>query len=100
MSRRTCPPPLTVTDQTCSQLQMEEDSRNKGVQTETERLQARANQHTRNRAEGLLDEQRDEVKHMNQMVLYSKCVTIRWAGMVTSARQTRETRLVLCIATA
>eukprot|EP00891_Asterochloris_glomerata_P004534 jgi/Astpho2/4534/e_gw1.00067.95.1_t len=58
-------------------LKMEEDSRNKGVQTETERLQARANQHTRNRAEGLLDEQRDEVKHMNQMVLYSKCVTIR-----------------------
>ena len=56
---------------------MEEESRNKGMQTETERLQARANQHTRNRAEGLLDEQRDEVKHMNQMVLYSKCVTIR-----------------------
>ena len=67
---------------------MEEDSRNKGVQPETERLQARANQHTRNRAEGLLDEQRDEVKHMNQMVLYSKCVTIRWAGGMSSARHT------------
>lgn len=29
------------------------------------------------RAEAQLDEEKDDVKHMNQMVIYSKCVTIR-----------------------
>ena len=58
-------------------LQMEEERRKHEPPTETERLQAAANSNTRNRAEDLLTEQRDEVKHMNQMVQYSKCVTIR-----------------------
>jgi hypothetical protein len=57
--------------------QMEEERRKHEPPTETERLQASANGHTRNRADDLLTEQRDEVKHMNQMVQYSKCVTIR-----------------------
>ena len=29
------------------------------------------------RARALLEEQRDEVKRMNQMILYSKCATVR-----------------------
>lgn len=56
---------------------MEEERRKHEPPTETERLHAVANSHTRNRADDLLTEQRDEVKHMNQMVQYSKCVTIR-----------------------
>ena len=47
--------------------QMEEERRKHEPPTETERLQASANGHTRNRADDLLTEQRDEVKHMNQM---------------------------------
>ena len=58
-------------------VQMEEERRKHEPPNETERLQASANSHTRNRADALLTEQRDEVKHMNQMVQYSKCVTIR-----------------------
>ena len=62
--------------------QMEEERRKHEPPTETERLQASANSHTRNRADDLLTEQRDEVKHMNQMVQYSKCVTIRSVHMI------------------
>ena len=58
-------------------VQMEEERRKHEPPTATERLQGVANSHTRNRADELLTEQRDEVKHMNQMVQYSKCVTIR-----------------------
>ena len=29
------------------------------------------------KAEEQLDEEKDDVKHMNQMVIYAKCVTIR-----------------------
>ena len=36
---------------------------------------------TKSRAQTLLDEQLDEVKNMNQMMLYSKCVTIRDAQL-------------------
>jgi len=32
---------------------------------------------TKARAKTLLEEQRDEVKRMNQMILYSKCATTR-----------------------
>lgn len=56
---------------------MEEERRKHEPPTDTQRLQGAANSHTRNRADDLLTEQRDEVKHMNQMVQYSKCVTIR-----------------------
>lgn len=56
---------------------MEEEARKHAPITATEQLRAKADAHTISRADHLLDEQRDEVKHMNQMVLYSKCVTIR-----------------------
>ena len=49
--------------------------------SETESLQRAEALATRNRAEILLDEALDEVKNMNQMMLYSKCVTIRDAQL-------------------
>ncbi|KAL3159958.1 Cilia- and flagella-associated protein 45 [Trebouxia sp. C0009 RCD-2024] len=53
-------------------LKMEEERRKHEPPTETERLHAVANSHTRNRADDLLTEQRDEVKHMNQMIQEKK----------------------------
>ena len=59
----------------------------RGLQAEVERQQAdleaaaaeklkEANA-TKARAKALLEEQRDEVKRMNQMILYSTCATVR-----------------------
>lgn len=58
-------------------LKLEEEARRNAPLTETEQLTRQANGATRSRADKLLEEQKDEVKHMNQMMLYSKCVTIR-----------------------
>lgn len=49
--------------------------------SETERLNQAQALATRTRAEILMDEALDEVKNMNQMMLYSKCVTIRDAQL-------------------
>lgn len=69
---------------------MEEERRKHEPPTETERLQASANGHTCSRADDLLTEQRDEVKHMNQMVQYSKCVTIRSVTIILSCSECKE----------
>lgn len=58
-------------------MRLAEEAKKKAPETETERLKAAANTKIKSRAEYLLEEQKDEVKHMNQMMLYSKCVTIR-----------------------
>lgn len=58
-------------------LRLAEEAKKKAPETETDRIKAAANAKIKTRAEYLLEEQKDEVKHMNQMVLYSKCVTIR-----------------------
>ncbi|DBA86937.1 hypothetical protein WJX79_008185 [Trebouxia sp. C0005] len=71
-------------------LKMEAERRKHQPPTETEHLQASANSHTRNRADDLLTEQRDEVKHMNQMVQYSKCVTIRDAQIEEKKHMLQE----------
>ena len=49
--------------------------------SETEVIAAAKSQSTLNRAELLREEALDEVKNMNQMMLYSKCVTIRDAQL-------------------
>ena len=49
--------------------------------SESEQVRAEQEAATRTRAEILMDEQKDEVKNMNQMMLYSKCVTIRDAQL-------------------
>jgi len=38
-------------------------------------------QETKTKAQFMMEEQLDEVKNMNQMILYSKCVTIRDAQL-------------------
>ena len=47
--------------------------------TESELLKEAEDAAIRARAALLLEEQQDEVKRMNQMMLYSKCVAIRSA---------------------
>lgn len=46
-------------------------------QTESERLKAEENAVIRLRAAHMLEEKKDEVKRMNQMMLYSQCVAVR-----------------------
>ena len=58
-------------------MKLEEEAKKQAPPTETEMLRQEANSSTRSRATQLQVEQKDEVKHMNQMMLYSKCVTIR-----------------------
>ncbi|GLC57608.1 Cilia- and flagella-associated protein 45 [Pleodorina starrii] len=58
-------------------LKLEEEAKKQAPPTETEILQRQLNDATRSRATQLLLEQKDAVKNMNQMMLYSKCVTIR-----------------------
>lgn len=58
-------------------LKLEEEAKKQAPPTETDILQRQLNDATRSRATHLLLEQKDAVKNMNQMMLYSKCVTIR-----------------------
>ncbi len=58
-------------------MKLEEEARKQAPPTETEILQRQLNDATRSRATHMLLEQKDPVKNMNQMMLYSKCVTIR-----------------------
>jgi hypothetical protein len=43
-------------------------------------------------AQDILDEEKDDVKHMNQMCLYSKCVTIRDKQLIEQVRLEEEYR--------
>ena len=58
-------------------LKMEEEAKKKVPPTETEKLKIDADNATLSKAQTMLDEESDDVKKMNQMMLYSKCVTIR-----------------------
>ena len=69
---------------------------------ETEALRRAEGLATRNRAEVLMDEAMDEVKNMNQMMLYSKCVTIRDAQLeekkhIKAEAQEEERRMDLAM---
>jgi hypothetical protein len=44
------------------------------------------------RLHACLQEEKDEVKHMNQMMLYSKCVTIRDAQIQDKQQRLLETQ--------
>ena len=66
------------TEQCLSALHQEDDKRRqRQPQTESERLKAAEDAAIRARASLQLEEERDEVKRMNRMMLYSRCVTIR-----------------------
>mmetsp|Transcript_36687 Transcript_36687/g.91378 ORF Transcript_36687/g.91378 Transcript_36687/m.91378 type:complete len:514 (-) Transcript_36687:369-1910(-) len=62
-------------------MALEEDRKRKVKPSETELLKINGEEATKTRAQVMLEEQLDEVKNMNQMILYSKCVTIRDAQL-------------------
>eukprot|EP00760_Papus_ankaliazontas_P031070 PhM_4_TR5176/c1_g1_i1/m.27061 len=63
-------------------IALDEERRSKGVQQPMEEIEKEmSRKHERSRAQHKLDEEIDEVKHMNKLVLYSKCVTVRDAQL-------------------
>jgi hypothetical protein len=58
-------------------LKLEEERKKRVPPTETEQIKMQGDQATLTRAQYKLEEELDDVKRMNQMMLYSKCVTIR-----------------------
>jgi hypothetical protein len=58
-------------------MRLEEEAKKSAPPTESVLIKAQADGAMLSRAQHLLTEQKDEVKRMNQMMLYSKCVTIR-----------------------
>ena len=60
-------------------LQMEEERRKREPLSETQQIQQRRNDAVLRNAEAMLLEEKDEVKNMNQIIMYGKCVTIRCA---------------------
>ena len=58
-------------------MDMDRERNNKVPSTEYQVIQKEKNETLLTKAQMMLDEEHDDVKHMNQMVLYSKVVTIR-----------------------
>jgi len=59
-------------------LRMEEEKKKRAQNlTETEKIALQQNEHVLVNAKQSMDEELDDVKHMNQMMLYAKCATIR-----------------------
>jgi len=58
-------------------LEMDKERAKKIPLTEHQQYQADKNGTLLTKAMQMLDEEHDDVKHMNQMMLYSKVVTIR-----------------------
>merc|ERR1711934_313812 len=62
-------------------ISMEAERKKNEAKSELEVEQMEKDKHTMGRADFLVDEQRDDVKRMNQFVRYSKCATIRDAQL-------------------
>jgi len=58
-------------------LALDKERGNKLPPTENQQLEKDKNETLLTKAQRMLDEEHDDVKHMNQMMLYSKVVTIR-----------------------
>eukprot|EP00879_Flechtneria_rotunda_P023804 GHRR01025204.1.p1 GENE.GHRR01025204.1~~GHRR01025204.1.p1 ORF type:complete len:332 (+),score=147.31 GHRR01025204.1:496-1491(+) len=58
-------------------LRLEEEARRQAPPSESDLIKAAANNGTLGHAQHLLVEEKDDVKHMNQMVQYAKCVSVR-----------------------
>jgi hypothetical protein len=58
-------------------LEMDKERAKKIPLTENQQYQQDKNETLLTKAMQMLDEEHDDVKHMNQMMLYSKVVTIR-----------------------
>ena len=79
-------------------LRMEEERKKALPKSESEKLKDAEDQNQLTQADLLMQEEKDEVKRMNQMVLYSKCVTIRDAQIaekeyIAQEREEEERRL-------
>lgn len=72
-------------------LELEARARELEPPTESEMLKEEEDETTLARTRFLLDEERDEVKGMNRMMLYAKCVTIRDAQVAEKRSIQRET---------
>ena len=72
-------------------LELEARARELEPPTESEMLKEEEDETTLARTRFLLDEERDEVKGMNRMMLYAKCVTIRDAQGAEKRSIQRET---------
>ena len=59
---------------------MEEERKKREPLSETQQIQQRRNDAVLRNAEAMLLEEKDEVKNMNQIIMYGKCVTIRWGS--------------------
>lgn len=69
---------------------MDRERQKKLPPTEYQRDQTQKEQGLLSKAKQMLDEEHDDVKHMNQMVLYSKVVTIRDRQLEESKRLEQE----------
>ncbi len=64
-------------------LQMEEERKKHEPLSETQQIQQRRNDAVLRNAEAMLLEEKDEVKNMNQIIMYGKCVTIRYVALAS-----------------
>jgi hypothetical protein len=58
-------------------IELDRERGNKIPATEYQQITKEKNETLLTKAQQMLDEEHDDVKHMNQMMLYSKVVTIR-----------------------
>jgi hypothetical protein len=72
--------------------EMDKDRASKIPPNEYQRAQKKKTQGLLQKAQDVLDEEKDDVKHMNQMMLYSKCVTIRDRQLEEQTRLEAEYR--------
>ena len=68
-------------------LKMEEERKRSAPMTDLEEEAVANKDSLHSRAKQQMDEELDDVKHMNQMMLYSKCVTIRDAQLMEKVRR-------------
>lgn len=72
-------------------IRMEEEKKRQAPQlTESELMENEQNNVLLAHAKQAMDEELDDVKHMNQMMLYAKCVTIRDAQVKEKERRRKE----------
>jgi len=79
-------------------LSLAQEAKSNAPKTQTEKIDEEKQQATISRASKLMEEEHDDVKRMNQMMLYSKCVTIRDAQIeekkqIKSAEEAENKRL-------
>lgn len=71
-------------------IRLAEEAKMNAAEDESTLIKRQADGETLTRAQKLLLEQKDEVKRMNQMILYSKCVTIRDAQIEEKRRMIQD----------